>query len=205
MVDAMLDVQEHANFCFVDELERLLPEMRAFARSLAREASMADDLVQDACLKAWDKQKNFDPSKEMRPWLFRIIRNEFYMKQRRAWRTVQAEPETIASALTVSCDLESRHSYTEAINAIYSLPDIQRDALILVLAAGYTYQEAGEICGCSAGTIKSRVSRAREALQVSLNLGSGSFKSTVIRGGLETLSGRVLERLESLESGPLAA
>ncbi|MEM1086407.1 MAG: sigma-70 family RNA polymerase sigma factor [Pseudomonadota bacterium] len=192
-------------FSFVDELEQLLPEMRAFARSLCRDKTLADDLVQDACLKAWDKQDSFDPEQAMRPWLFRIIRNEFYMGQRRAWRNVQAEPEAIASALTAECDLETRHSYTEAIEAIYALPDKQRDALILVLAAGYTYQEAGEICDCSAGTMKSRVSRAREALQVSLDLGSASFRATVIKGGLETLSDRVFERLETLQAERLAA
>jgi RNA polymerase sigma factor (sigma-70 family) len=83
---------ENLEASFVARLEALMPELRAFARGLCRDAALADDLVQDACLKAWTSQEMFDPAQPMRPWLFRILRNEFYMQKRRSWRSVNLEP-----------------------------------------------------------------------------------------------------------------
>ncbi|MGB3627667.1 MAG: sigma-70 family RNA polymerase sigma factor, partial [Henriciella sp.] len=125
---------------------------------------LADDLVQDACLKAWSCADTFDAAQPMRPWIFRILRNEYYMMLRRAWRTVNVEPEFAEAALVQNGDQEVRQDFIRMEQIIYSLPDAQRDALLLVLAAGLTYEEAALVCRCSAGTVKSRVSRAREAV-----------------------------------------
>ena len=148
---------------FGPNLEALLPHLRAFARSLCGDVTLADDLVQDTCLKAWDAQDTYDPQKgELKPWLFRILRNEYYMRQRRSWRSVQTEASMIEASLVSECGLEASADLSRMMKAIFSLNDDQRDAFILIVAAGFTYDEAGEVCGCAAGTIKSRVSRARE-------------------------------------------
>ena len=127
--------------------------------------SIADDLVQDTCLKAWTSRDMFDETQSMRPWLFRILRNEFYMQKRRDWRVVNLEPDVIATALIAEAHQETAKDFARMEGIISQLPDGQRDALILILAAGMTYEEAGDVCGCSAGTIKSRVSRARETVR----------------------------------------
>ena len=154
---------------FVDELERLIPELRAFARSLCRERELADDLVQDTCLKAWQAIDSFEPGAPLRPWLFRSLRNEYYQYTRRAWRSSPLDQELAENTLTAPADLDAKIDFRVLQAAMSSLPDVQREALILVVAAGYTYEEAGEICNCSAGTIKSRVSRAREAVVFRMN------------------------------------
>lgn len=157
-------VTANANWSFADELERLIPEMRAFARSLCRQRELADDLVQDTCLKAWQAVDSFETGAPLRPWLFRILRNEYYQHSRRAWRSTSVDPEFAEQALTVTGDMDVRPDFRVLQAAIVALPDVQREALVLVVAAGYTYEEAGEICNCSPGTVKSRVSRAREAV-----------------------------------------
>ncbi|WP_026180636.1 sigma-70 family RNA polymerase sigma factor [Henriciella marina] len=156
---------ENTELSFVARLENLISELRAFAVSLCRDRSIADDLVQDTCLKAWASRHMFDETQSMRPWLFRILRNEFYMQKRRDWRSVNLEPDVIAAALVAEAQQETAKDFARMEGIISELPDGQRDALILILAAGMTYEEAGEVCGCSAGTIKSRVSRARDTVR----------------------------------------
>ena len=157
-------VPAEGDWSFADELERLIPEMRAFARSLCRERELADDLVQDTCLKAWQAVDTFETGAPLRPWLFRILRNEYYQHSRRAWRSTSLDPEFAEQTLFVSGDMDAQLDFRILQAAIASLPDVQREALVLVVAAGYTYEEAGEICNCAPGTVKSRVSRAREAV-----------------------------------------
>lgn len=152
------------DWSFADELERLIPELRAFARSLCRERELADDMVQDTCLKAWQAVGTFEPGAPLRPWLFRILRNEYYQYTRRAWRSAPLDQDFAENTLSAPAGLDARIDFRVLQAVMSSLPDVQREALILVVAAGYTYEEAGEICNCSPGTIKSRVSRAREAV-----------------------------------------
>ena len=129
---------------FVDRLEALIPEMRAYARGLCRDAVLADDLVQDACLRAWSAADSFDETLEMRPWIFRILRNEYYMMMRRAWRNVNVEPGFTEMSLVDPGEQEVRQDFGRMEQIIYALPHHQRDALLLVLAAGMTYDEAGK-------------------------------------------------------------
>lgn len=154
---------------FADAIEALIPEMRAFARSLCKDAALADDLVQDACLKAWGARDRFRPGAAARPWLFRILRNEYYQHARRSWRNVQAEDGEMEQALVCAENAEAMCDLRLVADDIQALPDGQREAMILVVAGGFTYEEAGEICDCSAGTVKSRVSRAREAIRVAMD------------------------------------
>lgn len=148
---------------FSDRLESLLPDLRAYARLLCGDRVKADDIVQNACLKAWQNRDRFDPKKgALRGWLFRIVRNEFYQQVRsdRVRRTENAD--SIEHELIADCDLEPRTNLTRMLQAVQSLKHAQRDAFLLVVAAGFTYEEAGRVLGCSEGTVKSRVSRARE-------------------------------------------
>ena len=167
----MTDTGENPSpdWSFVDELEALLPQMRAFARSLCHDATLADDIVQSACLKAWAAAESFDRTARMRPWILRIVRNEYLQHSRRAWRNVDVESGFLEEALVDNTSAEMLREASHAVQAIYSLPIKQRDAVILVLAAGLTYEEAGAIMDCSPGTIKSRASRARAVLMDELN------------------------------------
>ena len=149
---------------FADELKKTLPELRAFARSLASDAVHADDLVQEACLRAWNARDQFDTSRPFRPWVFRILRNAFYERSRRVARRVDMESEFFESALIEQCRLEERSDLARMTKAIYSLKAKQRDAFILVVVAGFTYEQTAEICETTIGTVKSRVSRARELI-----------------------------------------
>lgn len=173
-------------WCFADELERLLPEMRAFARSLVRDAELADDLVQDTCLKAWQAIDSFREGAPMRPWLFRILRNEYYQHGRRAWRVSALDPDVAENTLVAPQSMNASLDLGVLQALMLSLPDVQREALLLVAAAGYTYDEAGEICGCSPGTIKSRVSRARDTVTAGMRMadsGRGDFGLQASGGG----------------------
>lgn len=149
---------------FIDELEAMIPQMRAFARSLCRDADLADDIVQDACLRAWAARERFIPGAPMRPWLFKIIRNLHTGHNRKAWRSESLDPEEAETKLVISSTQEWSSDFRVLQNALKHLPDKQREALIAVLAAGFSYEEAACLLGCSEGTVKSRVSRGREAL-----------------------------------------
>ena len=150
---------------FKREMLSALPSLRAFAMSLSGRHDKADDLVQDTVMKAWAKHDSFQPGTNMKSWLFTILRNEFYSQMRKRGREVQDTEgyftESVAThpAQYGSLDLKDfRH-------ALDLLPADQREAIILVGASGFAYEEAAEICGCAVGTIKSRVSRARTRLQ----------------------------------------
>lgn len=148
---------------FADQLEENLPHLRAFARLLCKNSVLADDIVQDTCLKAWQARESYDPGRgSLRPWLFRIMRNEYYQKCRRSWRSVNFDVMHFETALTTECSMDSRHDLSRMLRSVSHLVPDQRDAFLLVVAAGFTYEEAGAACECSAGTIKSRVSRARQ-------------------------------------------
>lgn len=192
---------------FVDELERLIPELRAFARSLCRERELADDLVQDTCLKAWQAIDSFDPGAPLRPWLFRILRNEFYQYSRRSWRSAPLDQEFAENTLISPADLDAKIDFKVLQAAMSDLPDVQREALILVVAAGYTYEEAGEICNCSPGTVKSRVSRAREAVVFKMEKADIGQVGGSTRDDSRTPNGHIdlISDIESLARGWFSA
>ena len=147
-----------------DDVVALIPALRAFAWSLCHNASDADDLVQDTLIKAWTNRDKFEPGTNLRAWLFTILRNTYYTAVVRRRREVRDEDGKYAAHLIS----EPTQDWNVALNglqaALAQLPDEHREALILVGAAGLTYEEAAEICGCALGTIKSRVNRARARL-----------------------------------------
>ena len=157
---------------FKRELVKLIPHLRAFARTLAGDPASADDLAQDAMMKAWDARGSYQMGTNMKAWTFMILRNQFYSEKRRSWRQSQLDQEAAERTLVAVDDPEAPVALDELRLSLAQLPAEQREALILVGAGGFAYEEAAEICGCAVGTVKSRVSRARKALHSILEDGS---------------------------------
>ena len=147
-----------------DEVVALIPALRAFAWSLSRNGSDADDLVQDTLIKAWSNREKFQPGTNLPAWLFTILRNTYYTTVTRRRREVSDENGEYAETLTAPPSQDWSITLRSLQAALQQLPDEHREALILVGAAGLSYEEAAEICGCALGTIKSRVNRARARL-----------------------------------------
>jgi RNA polymerase sigma-70 factor (ECF subfamily) len=150
--------------CWRDDVVGLIPALRAFAWSLSHNGSDADDLVQDTLIKAWSNSDKFEPGTNLRAWLFTILRNTYYTHVLRRRREVRDEMGEYAGTLRTPPTQDWSIAMRALQAALQQLPDEHREALILVGAAGLSYQEAAEICGCALGTIKSRVNRARARL-----------------------------------------
>lgn len=158
---------------FREDLSALIPHLRAFSRSLCNDATLADDVAQDALLKAWKARASFKPGSNLKAWTFTILRNQFYSIKRRSWRVASLEPEVAEQTIVAnSSPIQSVH-LNELRRGLDMLKDDKREALILVGASGLSYEEAAEVCGCAVGTIKSRVSRARKELETIMQ--SGEF------------------------------
>jgi RNA polymerase sigma-70 factor (ECF subfamily) len=147
-----------------DELVEHLPAMRAFAISLTRNHSFADDMVQDTVEKAWTNFDKFEQGSNMRAWLFTILRNTYYSSQRRSKREVADVDGIHTETLADKPMHDGRLQMGEFASAFAQLNDEQREALLLVGASGFTYEEAAEMCGVAIGTIKSRIGRGRQRL-----------------------------------------
>jgi len=147
-----------------DAVIALLPPLRAFAWSLSRNSADADDLVQDTLIKAWTNKDKFEPGTNLRAWLFTILRNTYYTAVVKRRREVADEDGKHAARLSAAPTQDWSVAMTAMQAALQQLPSEHREALVLVGAAGLTYEEAAEICGCALGTIKSRVNRARARL-----------------------------------------
>jgi len=165
------DVVEYDEEKFRDDLTALIPHLRAFSRSLCGNATLADDVAQDALLKAWKARDKFKPGSNLKAWTFTILRNQFYSIKRRSWRATSLEPEVAEQTIVANTDPEQSVHLNELRRGLDMLKDDQREALILVGASGLSYEEAAEICDCAVGTIKSRVSRARKSLETIMKSG----------------------------------
>ena len=168
--DARAD-RELRDEAFRVELVALIPQLRAFARTLCGDTAAADDLAQDTMLKAWDARGSFELDTNMKAWTFKILRNRFYSERRRSWRQSQLDQEVAERTLVAADDPEAPVALDELRQGLAMLPAEQREALILVGAGGLAYGAAAAICGCAEGTVKSRVSRGRLALQAVLKSG----------------------------------
>ena len=167
-----MSAQSTAPF-FRDEMLRLIPALRAFARSLTNNAADTDDLVQDVIVRAWAHADQFVPGTNLRAWLFTILRNRYFSIAKTRQREV-ADPEGfLVGNMSVSAPQEWQIVGRELKTALTHLPEDQRTAIVLVGGAGVSYEEAAEICGCALGTIKSRVNRARNRLNEIMDGGEG--------------------------------
>src|SRR5258708_4168329 len=153
-----------------DTVLATVPSLRAFAISLSGNVDRADDLVQETLLRALANIDSFQPGTNMSAWLFTILRNLFRSEYRKRRREVEDAEGHYAETLKSLPEQTSRVEFREFQNALVKLPTDQREALILVGASGFSYEEAAEICGCAVGTIKSRVNRARTRLAQLLSI-----------------------------------
>lgn len=163
---------------FKRELTGVIPHLRAFARGLCGRPDMADDLVQEALLKAWAAQARFEPGTSMRAWTFVILRNAYLTDMRRN-RFRGDYDETVAERILVApAAQEGPLHLSDMHRALLQLPPERREALLLVGAGGFSYEEAAQICDCAVGTIKSRVGRARATLSAMIESGNLPRRST---------------------------
>ena len=167
-----------------------VPSLRAFAISLCGNVDRADDLVQETLLRALANIQSFQPGTNMSAWLFTILRNHFRSEYRKRRREVEDSDGHYAETLKTQPDQYGQVEFKEFQVALTQLPADQREALILVGASGFSYEEAANICGCAVGTIKSRVNRARTRLAELMNIaGADDFgpdeqtRAVLARGG----------------------
>ena len=153
-----------------DALLAAVPSLRAFAISLSGQVDRADDLVQDTLLRALSNIHRFERGTNLNAWLFTILRNLFHSEYRKRRREVEDPDGSYAGSLSVQPEQGSRLDFDDFRAALAKLPPDQREALLLVGASGFSYEEAANICGCAVGTIKSRVNRARSRLGALLNV-----------------------------------
>src|SRR5947209_12070452 len=155
-----------------DAILAAVPSLRAFAISLCGNVDRADDLVQETLLRALANIDSFQPGSNMPAWLFTILRNLFRSEYRKRRREVEDADGSYAERLKSQHEQTGRVEFMEFRAALGQFPADQREALILVGASGFSYEEAAEICGCAVGTIKSRVNRARGRLGELLSIES---------------------------------
>jgi RNA polymerase sigma-70 factor (ECF subfamily) len=155
-----------------DVMLAAVPNLRAFAMSLSGNADRADDLVQETVMRAMANINSFTPGTNMAAWLFTILRNLFRSQYRKRRREVEDPDGGYLASLKAPPEQFGRLEFKELIGALAKLPDVQREALLLVAASGFSYDEAAAICEVAVGTIKSRVSRARQLLAELLVIGS---------------------------------
>lgn len=149
---------------FKQALVDVLPALRAFARSLCRNAVEADDLVQETMLKAWSARNSYIEEANFKAWTFRILRNALYSNWRKNSRLTQLDDTVYEKTAKATDNAETALELAEVSEAIRHLPLEQREALILIAAGGFNYEEVAAIAGVAVGTIKSRVSRGRANL-----------------------------------------
>ncbi len=161
-----------------DELISHLPALRAFAISLTRNRSRADDAVQEAVLKALTNFDKFERGSNMRAWLFTILRNAYYSSQRKYYREQEDVDGALAETMAVKPDHDGLLQFRDFVKAFDKLPDEQREVLVLVGASGFSYEETAAMTGVPIGTIKSRINRARARLAEDLGLYDGAIEIT---------------------------
>ena len=152
---------------FLDEVEAAVPALRRYARSLTRDADRADDLVQDCVERAIRKQRLWRPSGPLQAWLFRMLLNLYRNDTRRTRRRGDHIPlDAMLVEPSAPASQPGHMALAELGRALETLPGEQREALLLVVVEGTSYADAASILGIPAGTLMSRLGRARAALRV---------------------------------------
>ena len=157
-------------------LAGVIPHLRAYGRSLSGNPDLADDLTQDTMVKAWASRDRFERGTSIKAWTFVILRNTFLSQMRRNKFRGEYDEVAVERTLATPASQEDSGEMADLQRALMELPQDQREALILVGAGGMSYEEAASICDCALGTMKSRVSRARTALEDIMARGQFSQK-----------------------------
>ncbi len=196
------DAPPHAPLSDTDfkaQLALVIPQLRAFGRSLSGDRDLADDLVQETLMKAWGARERFQAGTNMRAWTFIILRNIYFSQVRRRrfhgdWDDLVAE-RTLAAPAGQDRQIE----LADVQRALLQLPQAQREALILVGAGGFSYEEAADIAGVAVGTVKSRVARGRIALEAALI--DSSLPSRRHDKGTESALDSIMAQVDALSQG----
>jgi RNA polymerase sigma-70 factor (ECF subfamily) len=167
-----------------------LPHLRAFSMSLARDRALADDLVQEAVVRALTHRDQFEPNTNFKAWIATIVRNCFYNELRRRRWISDVTPELPSLDRPVNGDQETRLQMRDFERAFGVLGTEHREALLLVGANGLSYEEASKAAGCAVGTMKSRVFRARAQLRQLLDPEMGEPAAMSMIAGAVLRDGR---------------
>lgn len=162
---------------FEDDITQHLCRLQSFARRLAGNRSFADDLVQETMLRALIHADQFQPGTNLQAWLMTILRNAYFSEKRRARRLTYFDPEAAAAIPAPGGQQEWASQMRDVAQRFDHLPETQQQALLLVGAQGFSYDRAAAIAGCAVGTMKSRVSRARQQLCSLLDAGEAACQS----------------------------
>lgn len=168
------------------EIVRLMPALRAFARTFHRDPVDADDLVQETLAKGIANLDKFRPGTSMKSWLFTIMRNTFCTRFAAYKREQPGLADCVSTRLSVEASQDWSVRSSEVKTAIERLPAPQREVIVLIGMLGVSYEETASICGCAIGTVKSRLNRARATLLVQLGEASGE---TLIESALQLSDG----------------
>lgn len=179
-------VQEPSDFLAIEQVASVLPSVRpidydtrmttilrqhqGYLRTVARSVCSAlglvdpDDIVQQTCLQAWRKRQTFDYDRCAKAWLVRVLKNEYFQTIRKGAHCVSAESEQLPRSLQDPFDAISTVDAIAMTQAFKTLSKDQREAVVLILVFGFTYEEASGFLNCAVGTLKSRVARGRSNL-----------------------------------------
>lgn len=167
---------------FKEKLAAVIPHLRAFARSLCGDRDTADDVVQETMLKAWAARSRFMADTNFKAWTFTILRNHYFSLVRRKRFSGEWDDRVAERVLAAPASQDKTIELQDLLRALQQIPLQQREALILVGAGGMSYEEAAEIVGVAVGTIKSRVCRARTALETIMASGILATKRSEFGG-----------------------
>lgn len=148
-----------------EQVADLIPALRAFARTFTVNPSDGDDLVQETLVRALRGLEGFRPGTSLKSWLFTIMRNTYYTQYRKRVRESPGASDCVSLQLTTDAVQEWSIAGSEVKAALARLSEDQQQILIMVAGFGFSYEEAACVMDCAIGTIKSRLNRAREALQ----------------------------------------
>jgi RNA polymerase sigma-70 factor (ECF subfamily) len=157
---------------FREEMLKVLPRLQAFARVLTRNREAAEDVLQDTIVRALRAHRSFEPGSNMLAWLCTILRNQHISGLRRRRHEAMPIEDLPDGAASVGPSQYDSIAIGEIRRALLKLSPEHREVLLMVAAAGLSYGEAAEICGCAVGTVKSRVNRARAELKRLLAAGA---------------------------------
>jgi RNA polymerase sigma-70 factor, ECF subfamily len=173
--ESMTEPNDKASFR-QEDLLACIPHLRAYARFLTGNRERADDLVQDALVRALTASHQFQAGTNLKAWIFTILRNLFYNEIRKNRLKVQSIDDIPGDGPATPPTQDANLEFADFRRAFWQLGQSQREVLIMVGASGLSYEEAAAICQCAVGTIKSRVSRARRELLKILQEGNLTLK-----------------------------